>query len=46
MRTLIVPTVMVLTAVPVSQVLLGMALFVEVCVICNTESLCFLKKIL
>ena len=46
MKTLIVPTVMVLIAAPVSQDLPGMAPFVEVCVIYNTESLCFLKKIL
>ena len=38
-RTLIVPTVMVLTAVPVSQDLLEMALFVKVCVIANQQAL-------
>jgi len=39
MRTLTVPTVTVLTAAPVSQDLLAMALFVKVCVIYNQEAL-------
>ena len=39
MRTLIVPTLTVLTAAPVSQDLLAMALFVKVCVIYNQQAL-------
>ena len=38
-RTLIVPTVTDLTAAPVRQDLLGMALFVKVCMIYNQETL-------
>ena len=38
-RTLIVPTLTVLTAAPVSQDLLAMVLHVKVCMICSQEAL-------
>ena len=44
MRTLIVPTLTVLSAAPVSQDLLTTALFVKVCMIYNQQALSYTRE--